>query len=180
MFTGSNPAATVARRPAGASQTTDGLLDHLRLLARQHQVCYEIWPLCSTAQGARTQKGFELLLCGVNGHLVHERSGLHAVPCCRHCADTYSELREIAEWTLHFKKPPSRYEIQSFDCALHRAPPHRHHRDEIVITAAIFHPHGHKAEDERCESECLKEVRKRLARLGIQEDVLCPPVSGNA
>jgi len=178
MLTASNPAVTVARRPAGATQTTDRL-EHLRLIARQHQVCYEIWPLFSTAQGVRTQKGFELLLCGVNGHLVHEGSGLHAVPCCQHCADTYSELREIAEWTLHFKKPPSRHEIHSFDCALHMAPPHRHHRSEIIITTAIFHPHG-QGEDNGCESECLKAVRKRLSKLGIREDVLYAPVSGNA
>jgi hypothetical protein len=56
------------------------------------------------------------------------------------------------------------------------APPHRHHRSEIVTTASVFHPHVHY----RSESECLKEVRKRFSKLGINEDVLYPAVSANA
>jgi hypothetical protein len=113
----------------------------------------------------------------VNGHLVHEGAGLHAVPCCQQCAHTYSELREIAEWIPHLPKPPSRYKIHFFDCALHNAAAPSSHRSEIVITTVVFH-HGHKAEDNGGESKYLKEVRKRLFRLGIRKDVL--PVSGNA
>jgi len=109
-------------------------LDHLRLIVRRHQVCYEVWPVWSVSEGVRTQKSFELLLCGVNGDIICEGGGLHAVPCCQPCA----ELRKVAEWILHLKKPPSGYEIHSFDFALHMAPPHRHHRSEIVITTAIF------------------------------------------
>ena len=175
MLAGSNHAVTTPPRLRAAQpKQSNDLLEHLRLIARQHQVCYEIWPM---AEGVRTQTGFELLLCGVNGHVVHEGAGLHTVPCCQQCAHTYSELRDIAEWILHLPKPPSRYKIHSFDCALHMAPPHRRHRHEIVITAGVFQPHGHKAEDSGCESGCLKEVRKRLFKLGIREDVL--PVSGN-
>ena len=148
------------------------LLEHLRLIARQHQVCYEIWPLWSTSKGERTQRGFDLLLCGVNGHLSQERGVLHAVPCCDHCAHTYSELREIAEWVLHMKRPPDGYEIYEFDCALHLAPPHRNNRSEIVITTTIFHGSDHKHDDQNRENECLKEVRERLTKLGIREDIL--------
>ena len=50
------------------------------------------------------------------------------------------------------------------------APPHRHRRNEIVVTAAIFHNAHHKPGDYGCESECLKEVRERLSKLGIRED----------
>lgn len=175
MLTGSSAAAPVRQRAhekmVRRKQSAE-LLEHLRLIARQHQVCYEIWPLWSTAQGVKTQKGFELLLCGVNGHVFKEGGVLHAVPCCDHCAHTYSELREITEWVLHMRKPPAGYEIYSFDRALHLAPPHRKHRSEIVITTAIFHTSGHKPGDERCESECLKEVRARLSKLRIREDVL--------
>lgn len=158
------------RRKLGAEP-----LEHLRLIVREHQVCYEIWPVWSTSEGVRTQSGFELLLCGVNGHAIRAGGALHSVPCCQHCAHAYSELREIAEWVLHLKKRPSGQEILSFDCALHLAPPHRHYRSEIVITIAVFHTAG----DERCESECLKEVRTRLSQLGIPEDVL-PTPSANA
>jgi hypothetical protein len=154
------------------------LVEHFRSVVREHQVCYEIWPVWSTAEGVRTQRGFELLLCGVNGHAFQEGGTLHAVPCCQQCAHTYSELREIAEWILHLKKPSSGHEIFAFDHALHLAPPHRQHRSEIVITTTVFHG-NRTAGDERCESECLKEVRTRLSKLGIPEDVL-PHQSDNA
>jgi len=85
-------------------------------------------------------------------------------------------LREIAEWILDLKNPQLGFEIYSFDHALHMAPPHRHHRNEIVVTTAIFHNADHKPGDYRCESECLKEVRERLSKLGIREDVLYAPV----
>ena len=163
-------AATVRRRLRVQRKHEPDAVEHLRLIARQHQVCYEIWPVWSTAGGKRTQTGFDLLLCGVNS--PHEGNGMHAVSCCTHCAHTYSELREIAEWILDLKKPPSGFEIHSFDHALHMAPQHRDHRSEIVITTAILHRVDHKAGDDRCESECLKEVRERLSKLGIREDVL--------
>lgn len=183
MLTRSSATAPVRQRPQAKTvrrkQSAD-LLEHLRLIAREHQVCYEIWPLWSIGDGIRTQKGFELLLCGVNGHVFQQGGRLHAVPCCEHCAHTYSELREVAEWVLHMKKPPAGYEIYSFDCALHLAPPHRQHRSEIVITTAIFHRAEHKPGNYDCKSECLKEVRARLSKLGIREDVLFTQHAANA
>ena len=171
MFTGIGTVATVRRRLRAQRKHSADLLEHLRLIVRTHQVCYEIWPVWSTSEGVRTQKGFELLLCGVNGHVVHEGRGLHAVPYCEHCAQTYSELREITEWILQLRKPPSRFQIHSFDCALHMAPPHRRHRSEIVISTTIFHP----TDDKTCD-RCLQEVRERLSKLGIHEDILYSPV----
>jgi len=170
MLTDSNPATTAGPRLRAQLKQSADLLERLRLIVRQHQVCYEIWPTWSSLGGRRTQKGFDLLLCGVNGHVIHEGNGCHAVPCCTHCAHTYSELREIAEWILDLKKSQSGFEISAFDHALHMAPPHRHRRNEIVVTAAIFHNAHHKPGDYGCESECLKEVRERLSKLGIRED----------
>ena len=174
MLRGSSATAPARQRTQPKTvrrkQSAD-LFDHLRIIAREHQVCYEIWPLRSTSKGAMAQQGFELLLCGVNGHLFQEKYSLHAIPCCEHCAHTYSELREITEWVLDTKKPPAGYEIHSFDCALHLAPPHRNHRSEIVITTAIFYNSEHRPGDHDRQNECLKEVRARLSKLGIREDV---------
>ena len=171
-----NPAATGRRRLRTQHKHKPDLVEHLKFIVRQHQVCYEIWPAWSSLGGKRTQRGFDLLLCGVNGHVIHEGNGLHAVSCCTHCAHTYSELRELAEWVLDLKKPPSGFEIYSFDHAPHMAPPHRHRRREIVVTTAIFHSADHKPGDYGCESECLREIRERLSKLGIREDVLYAPV----
>lgn len=181
MGTGSSAAAP-ARKQAKLAQgkQNEELLEHLRVIARQHQVCYEIWPLWSTSHGVRIQKGFELLLCGVNSHVFREGGMLHAVSCCEHCANTYCELKQIAEWVLDMKKQPAAYEIYSFDRALHLAPPHRKHRTEIVMTAAIFHRADDKPEDSHCESECLKQVRARLTKLRIREDVLFKQRAANA
>ena len=179
MLTSSTATAPVRLQPKTHKQSAK-LLEHLQLIVRQHQVCYEIWPLWSTWKGVRTQRGFELLLCGVNGHVSQERGVLHAVPCCEHCAHTYSELREIAEWELHMKRPPAGFEICEFDGALHLAPPYRNRRSEIVITTTIFHNSDHKSGNHDCESECLKEVRARLAKLGVREDILFIHPAGNA
>jgi len=174
MFTGSNATAPAQQREQARTPRPKGsaeLLEHLRLIARQHQVCYEIWPVWSTSPGAKNQSGFQLLLCGVNGHVIREGRDLHSVPLCQHCSRTYGEMREIVEWVLHLKKPPLGYEIQAFDYALHLAPPPRQHRNEIVITTSIFDPAYRHQGDYQAESDCLKEVREKLSKLGIREDV---------
>jgi hypothetical protein len=178
MLSGSSATAPARQQQAQRRSQDAELLEHLRSIVREHQICYEIWPLWSISEVLRPQRGFELLLCGVNGHAIREGGALHAVPSCQHCAHTYSELREIAEWILHLKKPTFGHEIFSFDCALHLAPPHRLHRSEIVITIAVFHGFNYKTGEKGGESECLKEVRTRLSKLRIPEDVL-PAQSGN-
>jgi len=150
----------------------------LRSIAGKHKVYYEIWPIGSTSEGARTTTGFEVLLCGVNGHLRREKGVLHRVADCLHCACCYAELREIAEWSVPLKKPPFSYSIYSFDQALHLAPPNRRHRSEIIVTTAIVDDAFHN-EPDHCDSECLKEVRERLYNLGIREDVSYAAASGN-
>ncbi|HSE23058.1 MAG TPA: hypothetical protein VLB68_15440, partial [Pyrinomonadaceae bacterium] len=72
MSTTLHGAASVRRRLRAQRKRGPDLVEHLRLIARQHQVCYEIWPAWSSLGGKRTQKGFDLLLCGVNGHAIHE------------------------------------------------------------------------------------------------------------
>jgi hypothetical protein len=164
-----------AKRPR--RKQSQELIRLLRLIASQHRVRYEVWPMWSTSEGVRTTIGFELLLCGVNGHLRREGGVLHPVAGCQHCACSYAELREIAEWIVPVKKAPLSYSIYAFDYALHVAPPNRQHRSEIIITTAIFEPPGR---NQQSESECLREIRQRLDDLGIREDVWHAAASGNA
>src|SRR6266498_424820 len=87
---------------------------HGRLLeiAEKHQVCYEVWPERSVAQGRRIQIGFELQLCGTNSHIAAK--GEHQpVPGCEYCHSTYEDLRQIAEWILPRDERPSRYAIDA-------------------------------------------------------------------
>ena len=182
MVTGSSATASAQQRQEAKSsrgKKSLELIRHLRLIARQHKVCYEIWPVWSMSEGVRTPRGIELLLCGVNGHLRREGGVLHPVAGCQHCARSCAELREIAEWIVPLKKPPLSYSIYSFDHALHVAPPNRQHRSEIIITTAIF-DQAYPNQQDHSESECLKEVRERLYNLGIREDVWYAAASGNA
>lgn len=156
------------------------LVEHLRSVAREHQVCYEVWPVLSVYKGAREEVGFEVMLCGVSVHSGQNENALQAVPYCQHCARIYDDLRDLAEWLLDLKKPPFTYEPYSFDHALHLAPPIRQHRSEVIMTTAIsFHTY-HNAAGQDCHSECLNEVRERLSKLGIQEDVWLAAASATA
>ena len=152
-----------------ANQQAATLVERLRVIARKHQTCYELWPDWSTKDGQKIQIGFELQLCGVNEHAVS--NGKHPVPGCPQCFHTYTELRQIAEWILPLEERPSRYEIQSFDHALHQAPAKRQRRSEVVVTIVIMHRKDFNRPVDDCESLCLKEMRQRLTQLGIREDV---------
>jgi hypothetical protein len=72
--TGSAQQRQEAKSPRGKQSLE--LISHLRLIARQHKVCYEVWPVSSISEEVRAPNGFELLLCGVNGHLRRERGAL--------------------------------------------------------------------------------------------------------
>src|SRR4030095_743800 len=183
MATESNATASAqqrrkAKRPPG--KQTSELIRHLGLIARQHKVCYEVWPVWSSSEGVRVQTGFEVVLCGVNGHVRREGGVLHPVASCQHCALSYAALREIAEWIVPVKKPPLSYKIHSFDHMLHLGPPNRQYRSEIISTTAILDQAYRNQQDCQSESECLKEVRERLFALGIREDVSYVARSDNA
>ena len=152
-----------------ADQRAPTLAERLKEIARRHQTCYEVWPEWSTKDGQKLQIGFELQLCGVNEHAVP--NGKHPVPGCPQCFHTYSELREIAEWILPLEERPSRYDIQGFDHALHQAPSKRQRRSEVVVTVVIMHRSDFNRPVDDCESRCLREMREKLSRLGIREDI---------
>ena len=141
----------------------------LRQIARDHEVCYELYPEWSIAEGRKIKIGFELELCGVNRHaLDHER---RPVPGCAYCAKTYDEMRDIAAWILPKEERPSRYEIEPFDRALHIAPAKRFRRSEVVVRIVIMHRHDFNRPVDDCEDRCLTEMRQRLSELGIRQDI---------
>jgi hypothetical protein len=141
----------------------------LREIARDHEVCYEVFPEWSIAEGRKLKIGFELELCGVNRHaLDHE---CHPVPGCAYCSKTYDEMQNIAAWILPKEERPSRYEIEPFDRALHIAPAKRSRRSEVVLRIVIMHRRDFNRPVDDCEDRCLTEMRQRLSALGIRQDV---------
>ncbi len=143
-------------------------LERLRELADKHQVCYEVWPERSVAEGVPIRIGFELQLCGTNSHVG--AAGEHQpVPGCEYCHGTYDDLRKIAEGILPREERPSIYEIGGFDRSLHVAPHSRQSRSEVVLTIHLLHRVDFNREVDDCENRCLKEMRGRLKELGIYE-----------
>ena len=148
--------------------TNDARMEQLRAIAGRHQVCYEVWPERSVAEGRKVLIGFELQLCGTNSHIAAK--GAHQpVPGCEYCQSTYEDLRQIAEWILPREERPSRYEIGAFDRALHVASRSRHSRSEVVVPIHIMHRSDFNREVDECENRCLQEMKGRLKQLGIYE-----------
>jgi hypothetical protein len=168
MFSESHSTATVADDlPDTQADPASTLDERLREIVERHQVCYEVWPERSVAQGVKIQIGFELQLCGTNSHVA---AGEHQpVPGCEYCHSTYEDLRQIAEGILPREERPSRYEIAGFDRSLHVAPHSRQSRSEVVLTIHIVHRANFNREVDDCENRCLKEMRGRLKELGICE-----------
>lgn len=171
MFTNDVVLTTKENLVAPVTTTTDAGPGHLREIVQQHQVCYEVWPEWYMKDGRKLQIGFELQLCGVNSHAGSSGDTRHPVPGCPICLHTYNELRKIAEWVLPIDERPSRYEIQAFDHAWHLAPAKRSKRQEVVVTIVIMHREDFNRPVDDCERGCLKEMRQRLAQLGIREEV---------
>ncbi|HLE63766.1 MAG TPA: hypothetical protein VI750_11520 [Pyrinomonadaceae bacterium] len=168
MFTDNSSTATAQVAEAINRLTSDASMECLREIARKHQVCYEVWPERSVAQGRKIQIGFELQLCGTNSHIA-AKGGQQPVPGCEYCHSTYEDLRQIAEWILPREERPSRYDIGGFDRALHVAPHSRQSRSEVVVSIHIMHRADFNRDVDDCEHRCLKEMRDRLNQLGICE-----------
>jgi hypothetical protein len=160
-------APEIAREVRGEGPVTP---ERLRELAARHRACFEVWPEWATVWGAKTQIGYRLELCGVN---AHEEAGGddHPVPGCWRCRRTYDDLRKIAEWVMPREERPSRYEVEPFDRAWHVAPKQRRSRNEIVLAVKILHRRDVNRPVDECEQRCLKEMRARIAGLGIEEGV---------
>lgn len=138
-------------------------IEPVKQLVTEHQVCYEVWPEYLMVQGNKVQVGFSLELCGTHGH---ERS--QPLPGCSQCYQVYEDLRRIADWIKPREKRPSYYEIQPYDRALHQSI-RRRFRSEVSLTIRILHRQGFDRPVDECEELCLKEMREKLAELGVLE-----------
>jgi hypothetical protein len=144
-------------------KNSDETIERLRELTHEHQVCYEVWPEYLIAQGRRVQVGFQLELCG-----IRQCEGEPLTPGCQYCYETFEDLRKIAEWILPQERRPSRYEIGIFDGSIHSASKRRF-RPEVVLNMKILHREAFDQPVDECEELCLKEMRQKLAELGVPE-----------
>ena len=167
---------TTERIPA---QDSGEITAKLMGLVQKHAACYEVWPEWALDGGRRVKIGFELRLCGANAHCAGH-DGCQPVPGCHVCQRTYKDLKEVAGWMLPSEKRASRYEIQTFDRGLHVAPKGRGTRSEVVLSVKILHRHEVNDPVDDCEELCLKEMRRKLAELGVREGNLPKAASQTA
>lgn len=135
----------------------------LRELVNRHRVYYEVWPENLALNEKTVKVGFDLQLNG-----VHEHAEGGILPGCHHCQQVYDDLRRIAEWIMPKEERPSAYEIEPFDRSLHQVPRHGL-RLEVALTMKILHRHNFDQPVDACEERCLKEMRGKLADLGVKE-----------
>lgn len=135
----------------------------LRELVQAHHVYYEVWPELLMVKEQKVKVGYDLELYGVHDHPEEQ-----IVPGCPHCQHTYISLRQIAEWILPTEERPSRYEIEPFDHAIHQTPKRRF-QPEVVLNLKILHRHGFDQPVDQCEERCLKEMREKLASIGVAQ-----------
>lgn len=135
----------------------------LQELIRRHQVCYEVWPENLVVNGQLIKVGFVLELEG-----THEHPGSEVQPGCQQCQEVFRALQRIAEWIMPTEARPTTYEIQPFDRALRYAPK-RKRRPEVSLTIKVIHRQGFDQPVDECEELCLREMRLKLAELGVLE-----------
>lgn len=139
------------------------IVSHLKDLVQRHRVCYEVWPENLVVNHQLVKVGFALELEG-----THEHPGSEVLPGCKHCQEVFEALERIAKWIMPTEERPTTYEIQPFDRAI-RYSPKRKRRPEISLTIKIIHRQGFDQPVDECEELCLKEMRLKLAELGVLE-----------
>ena len=145
-----------------ARDDSDEIVKRLKDMVEMHHVCYEIWPELLIVKGRQVKVGFDLELAG-----THEHGISTLTPGCPRCIRTFEDLRQIAEWIMPKEERPSRYEIEPFDRALHESA-QRKFVPEVVLSMKILHRHGFDQPVDACEERCLKEMRGKLAELGVR------------
>lgn len=145
-----------------AREDSNETVRRLKDMAEMHRVCYEVWPELLIVKGLQVKVGFDLELVG-----THEHGTSTLSPGCPRCIRTFEDLRQIAEWIMPEEERPSRYEIEPYDRALHEAA-QRNFQPEVVLSMKILHRHGFDQPVDECEERCLKEMRSKLAELGVR------------
>lgn len=143
-------------------QSTDGFdargAEAIRQLLRQHDACYEIWPLYEVIDGKLMRSGAELDLCAAPDH-----GAGHMCPGCKDCQETYKLLEDAAREATADPTPGCREVIQAFDSALHMSP-RRRFRPEVVLAiqvTAVSH-------DGRSVDQDVAGLQERLQTLGVR------------
>lgn len=136
----------------------------LQQLARQHQVCWQVWPLhhVDPATGMRPV-GYQLELLGTHHEPAHTPG-----PGCDECVPVYDALRQIAEWIMPKQERDSVYRIGIFDHAM-RFSPQRGFRNDVQLVITIQHRTGFTDPVDECEIECLGEMEQSLRALGARK-----------
>ena len=137
----------------------------LRELAKQHKVCWQVWPLrhVDPETGMRAI-GYQLELIGTH----HEPRHMPG-PGCDECVKVYSALERIAGSILPRDERDSVYRVRVFDHAM-RFSQRRGFRKDVQLVITIQHRTGLTAPIDACEIRCLREMERTLHTLGARRN----------
>lgn len=145
--------------------------ERLRDVVRTRRVYYEVTSEVDFVGAERRQVGYELKLWA-----AHEK-GARALPGCPKCWDIVEDLRRIAEWLAEGEEAATRWEVQPFDRALHDSGQFPA-LDEIDLSLKLLHRYGSDAPLDAGRERCLRNVKRKLAHLGVSEGTWRPVSTG--
>jgi hypothetical protein len=133
-------------------------------LTKQHQVCWEVWPLhhVDPTTGMRAV-GYQLELLGTHNEPRHTPG-----PGCDECVRVYDALRQIAAWIMPKQERESVYRVGVFDHSM-RFSPRRDFRKDVELVVTIQHRGELTDPVDECEIRCLQEMEQSLRALGARK-----------
>ena len=136
-------------------------INRLKTLVRKHDVYFQVWPEFLASNGNKIRVGVEVDLCG-----AIDTAEPHFCPGCPRCEQTYSDLREIAEWVQPDPVEGAITQILAFDHAIHLGRGSRA-RPEVILVIHISNLHGFDGGPDPSQDRYVHNLRGRLATIGI-------------
>lgn len=138
------------------------MVGELKAIIDEHSVHYKTWPHYEIADGKQIMVGFDLEL-----HGTHDHGNTSLSPGCPACVKTVADLRHVAQWIMPKEERPSMYEVVASSQSLSFCKVKR--RWEVILPIRIEHRHNCLGPIDDCEQRCLREMKGKLAEVGVQE-----------
>jgi hypothetical protein len=138
-------------------------VENLTELVTQYNIFCKVWPESVVADGAIRQVGFELELFG-----SHSAAADHLDPSCATCEQVRAALLAVARSFVPSSVKSVRYEIDTHSGSIICVPALRNCAF-VTLSIRILHARGFDQPIDDFEITCLKQIKVRLAGLGIRE-----------
>lgn len=168
----SSPATALASRERFVSPATPSRQKSVREIVLARRIHYEVGSEIVLVGDQLRQVGYELTLWA-----AHERAA-RALPGCPKCLAIFEDLVRIASWITADVAVDSRWELLPFNRVLYDSAQFPS-TDEIELSLKLLHRDCPEGAVDACQKRCLRDVRHRLADLGIAEGRWRPAIAAH-